>query len=77
MTAFISNRASDRVNVGTFWNSPSFRSAVASSSPVGFSRAREEVGAAIGDLRDPQYGGGLGGPPQMGIEKGGINGGGS
>ncbi len=30
--------------MGTFWNSPSLRSVVASSSPVAFSRERE-VGA--------------------------------
>ena len=48
MTALMSKRASERVRVGTFWNSPSLRSAVASSSPVGFSRVRdEEAGAAI------------------------------
>ena len=40
----MSNRASDSVRVGMFWNSPSFRSAVASSSPVIFSRERD-VGA--------------------------------
>lgn len=47
MTAFISSRASDNVNVGTFWNSPSFSSLAASSSPVIFSRVRE-VGAWTG-----------------------------
>lgn len=41
----MSSRASESVSVGTFWNSPSLRSVVASSSPVGFSRERE-VGAA-------------------------------
>lgn len=40
----MSSRASESVSVGTFWNSPSLRSLVASSSPVGFSRERE-VGA--------------------------------
>lgn len=47
MTAFMSSRASDSVNVGTFWNSPSFSSLAASSSPVIFSRVRE-VGACTG-----------------------------
>ena len=47
MTAFMSRRASDSVNVGTFWNSPSFSSLAASSSPVIFSRVRE-VGACTG-----------------------------
>ena len=47
MTAFMSSRASDSVNVGTFWNSPSFSSLAASSSPVIFSRVRE-VGAWTG-----------------------------
>ena len=47
MTAFMSSRASDNVNVGTFWNSPSFSSLAASSSPVIFSRVRE-VGACTG-----------------------------
>ena len=41
MTALMSRRASDRVRVGTCWNSPSFSSVVASSSPPAFSRARE------------------------------------
>ncbi len=36
--------ASDKVSVGTFWNSPSLRSAVASSSPAFFSLVRD-VGA--------------------------------
>lgn len=40
----MSNRASESVRVGTFWNSPSLRSEDASSSPVIFSRVRE-VGA--------------------------------
>ena len=42
----MSSRASERVRVGTFWNSPSLRLVVASSSPVGFSRERE-VGAVL------------------------------
>ena len=46
MTALMSSRASESVSVGTFWNSPSLRSVVASSSPVGFSRERE-VGAVL------------------------------
>lgn len=51
MTAFISRRASDSVKVGTFWNSPSLRSAVASSSPCGCSRVRD-VGAVADILSD-------------------------
>lgn len=47
MTAFMSNLASESVSVGTFWNSPSFRSAVASSSPVARSRVREVGAVAI------------------------------
>lgn len=43
----MSSRASDRVNVGMFWNSPSFSSLPASSSPVIFSRVRE-VGKCTG-----------------------------
>lgn len=46
----MSSRASESVSVGTFWNSPSLRSVVASSSPVAFSREREvgTVEAMIG-----------------------------
>lgn len=44
MTALMSSRASDNVKVGTFWNSPSLKSVVASSSPWGCSRVRD-VGA--------------------------------
>ena len=51
MTAFMSSRASDKVRVGTFWNSPSLRSAVASSSPCGCSRVRD-VGAVADILSD-------------------------
>jgi len=40
-------RASERVRVGTFWNSPSLRSAVASSSPPAFSRVRDVGAVAI------------------------------
>lgn len=40
ITALMSRRASDRVSVGTFANSPSLSCWAASSSPVGFSRVR-------------------------------------
>ena len=55
----MSRRASERVSVGTFWNSPSFRSVVASSSPVGFSREREvgAVFAMVSFFRCDQTGG--------------------
>lgn len=42
----MSSLASESVSVGTFWNSPSLRLAVASSSPVGFSRNRDVGGGA-------------------------------
>lgn len=41
ITALMSTRASESVRVGTLWNSPSFSSMLASSSPVGFSRWRD------------------------------------
>ena len=40
ITTLMSSRASERVRHGTFWKSPSLRVLAASSSPVGFSRAR-------------------------------------
>ena len=47
----MSSLASDKVRVGTFWNSPNLRSAVASSSPAFFSRVRD-VGADAGVVVD-------------------------
>jgi len=42
-------RASDRLSEGTFWNSPSLRTAAASSSPVGGRLGREDMlGAGAG-----------------------------
>ena len=43
----MSRRASDRVSVGTFANSPSLSCWAASSSPVGFSRVRVVTWLAI------------------------------
>lgn len=45
-SALITNAASLCVNASTFWNSPSFNSAAASSSPWGASRVRD-VGAGV------------------------------
>ena len=47
MTTLTSSRASDRVRLGTLWNSPSLKVLVASSSPAGFSRMRLAWWAAM------------------------------
>lgn len=49
ITALMRRRASDSVSVGTFWNSPSFSSVVASSSPAAV-RSRGRDSGAISRL---------------------------